>query len=120
MPPPVPPRVNDGRRMTGKADLAANSRPSRILLTSADLRHIEADLRHRVFEEQPVFGLLDGLELGADQLHVVFFENAGVGKIDGEIQCGLSANRGQQRKLPRAVAISISLSMRMISSTYCG
>ena len=37
MPPPVPPSVNDGRTITGKPILPANSKPSLRLLTSADL-----------------------------------------------------------------------------------
>ena len=53
---------------------------------------------HRVFEEQAVFGLLDGAELRADELHVVLFEHASVGQLDREIQRGLSAHSRQQRK----------------------
>ena len=98
MPPPVPPRVNDGRRMTGKPILLLKSMPSFRLLTSERFRDVETDGGHRVFEEQAVFGLLDGAELRADELHVVLFEHAAVGQLDREIQRGLSAHSGQQRK----------------------
>ena len=87
----------------------------------ARTRHVQPDLLHRVFEEQPVFGLLDGVELRADQLHVVLFENAGIGQIDGEIQSSLAADRRQQRELPLrlpSMPVIIAASRRMISSTY--
>ncbi len=40
---------------------------------------VEADALHGVFEEETVFGFLYGADLRADQLHVVFFEDAAVG-----------------------------------------
>ncbi len=52
---------------------------------------------HRVFEEQPVFGLLDGVDFRADQFDAVAIENAGFGQFDGKIQGGLSAYGGEQR-----------------------
>ena len=58
-------------------------------------RDVEADLLHGVFEEEAVFGFLDGFDVGADQLDVVFVENAAVGKFDGEIERGLSADGGK-------------------------
>ena len=64
------------------------------------VRRFEADLAHRVFEQQPVFGLLDGVDLGADQLHAVFIEHAGFGQFDREIQAGLAADGGKQRVGP--------------------
>ena len=66
-----------------------------ILLTSARLGHVEADLLHRVFEEEAVFGFLDGLDIGADEIDVVLVEHAAVGEFDGEVERGLSANGGQ-------------------------
>ncbi len=56
----------------------------------------EADLAHRVFEEQPVFGLLDGVDFGADQFDAVAIEDAGFGQFDRKVQGGLSADRGEQ------------------------
>ena len=64
------------------------------------MRRLQADLAHRVFEEQAVFGLLDGVDLGADQLDAVFFEHAGFGQFDREIQAGLAADGGEQRVGP--------------------
>jgi hypothetical protein len=66
------------------------------------LRRFEADLAHRVFEQQAVFGLLDGVDLGADQLHAVLVEHAGFGQFHREIQAGLSADGGEQRVGPFA------------------
>ena len=53
---------------------------------------------HRIFEQQAVFGLLDGAKLRADELHAVLLEHAAVGQLDREVQRGLSADRRQQRK----------------------
>ena len=59
-------------------------------------RGLEADFAHRVFEEEAVFGLLDGVDFGADQFDSVAIEDAGFGQFDGEVQGGLSAYRGEQ------------------------
>ncbi len=99
MPPPVPPRVKLGRMRTGKAELAGEVEAVAQVVDERGARNFEADADHRVFEEQTVFGLLDGFELGADQLDVVAVENAGVGQIDGEIERGLAADGRQQREL---------------------
>ena len=60
------------------------------------VRRFEADLPHRVFEEQPVFRLLDGVDFGADQFDAVAIEHAGFGQFDGEVEGGLSADGGEQ------------------------
>ena len=60
------------------------------------LRCVEADLAHRVFEEQTVLGLLDGVDLGADQFDAVAIEHACFGEFDGEIEPGLAADGGKQ------------------------
>ncbi len=67
------------------------------------LRNLEADAQHGVLEEQPVLGLLDGLELGADQLDVVLVENPRIGQFDREIERRLSAHGGQKGELAGAV-----------------
>jgi hypothetical protein len=56
------------------------------------VRHIEADLAHRIFEQQTVFGFLDRLDIRSDQLDAVFVENARLGEIHGQIQSGLPAD----------------------------
>ncbi len=98
MPPPVPPMVKLGRRIAGIADAcAANARPPSILVMSLRVRRFQADLAHRVFEEQAIFGLLDGVDFRADQFDAVLIEHAGLGQFDGEIQTGLAADSGEQR-----------------------
>src|SRR5581483_7599451 len=62
------------------------------------LGDVEADLLHRVFEEETVFGLLDGFNIRANQLEVVLFEHAVIGQLDGKVERGLAANRGQDGK----------------------
>ena len=84
-----------GTNDDGEADLARELEPVFRVVDQRRLGDVEADLLHRVFEEEAVFGLLDGRDIRADQLHVVLFEDAAVGKFDGKIQCGLSADGGQ-------------------------
>ena len=55
-------------------------------LRDTTLRRREADLFHRVLEEQAVFGHLDRIDLRANQLDVVFLEDAALGERDGEVQ----------------------------------
>ena len=40
------------------------------------LRHLDADLPHRVAEQQAIFGHLDRVDLRANQLDVVLLEDA--------------------------------------------
>src|SRR5208283_3098746 len=84
-----------------ETELARKIKPVAQVVDESGARHLETDADHRVFEEQTVFGLLDGFKLGANQLDVIPLQNAGVGKIDGEIQCCLSADCWQKSELPR-------------------
>ncbi len=52
---------------------------------------------HRVFELQAIFGQIDRGDLRADQLHVVFIENARAHQIQRQIQRGLPAHGRQDR-----------------------
>ncbi len=61
------------------------------------LRHFQADLAHRILEQQTVFGFLDRFDLGADQLDAVLVQHARFGQIDRQIQSGLAAHCGKQR-----------------------
>ena len=76
---------------------AANSSASDSLFTSLRVRRLQADLAHGVFEQQAVFGLLDGVDLGADQLHAIVIEHARLGQFHRKIQAGLPADGGEQR-----------------------
>ena len=97
MPPPTPPSVNDGRMTSGKPSVRASSIASASDAREAALRHVEADLAHRVLEQLPILGHLDRLDRRADQLDVVLLEHAGVGEIDGEVERRLAADGRQQR-----------------------
>ena len=81
---------------------AANSRPPLDRSHQLRLRQIQADLPHRIFEQQPVFGLLDRVQLRADQLHAVLVEHARLGQRHRKIQSGLPADGRQQRVGPLA------------------
>ena len=114
MPPPEPPRVKEGRMMTGKADLGGEVEAVAQIVDQRGARHVEADARHRVLEEEAIFGFLDGLEFGADQLHAVLVEDARVGEFDGEIERGLAADGGQDGEFARRV------DRRAASRSRCG
>ncbi len=60
------------------------------------LRALEADVAHGVLEQEAVFGLLDGVDLGADQLDAVAVEHARLGQFHREVQAGLAAHGGEQ------------------------
>jgi hypothetical protein len=61
----------------------------------AALRHVEADLAHRVLEQETILGDLDRFDRCADQLDVVLVERAGGRKIHGEVERRLAADRRQ-------------------------
>ena len=77
----------------GKANLARKFQPIFGAVHQRRLGHVEPDLLHRVFEEETVFGFLNGRDIRANQAHVIFFQNAAVGKFDCQIQRSLSAHR---------------------------
>ena len=99
---PMPPSVNDGRMMTGKPILPANSSPSFRLLTSADFGTSRPICCIASLKSRRSSAFLMAREVRADQLHVVFFQHAAVGKFDGQIQRGLSADRRQNGKIRAA------------------
>ena len=55
----------------------------------------KADLGHRVFELQPIFGLVDGLGTGADQLNLIPIKHPMSMQVKRAIKSGLTAHRGQ-------------------------
>ena len=59
--------------------------------------HLKADARHRIAEQLAVFRFVDGCELRADQLHIIFLQNAAFRQRLGAVERGLAAHRGQQR-----------------------
>src|SRR5471030_2594964 len=61
------------------------------------LGRTKADLGHRVLEFEAVFGLVDGLRRGADQLHVVLGQHAVVEQVERAVQRGLAAHGRQDR-----------------------
>ena len=83
----------------GEAELAGEVEAVAEVVDERGAGDVEADADHRVFEEEAVFGLLDGFELGADELDVVAVEDAGVGELDGEVEGGLAADGGQEGEL---------------------
>ena len=95
MPPPTPPSVNDGPDDRREADLLHRLEGRGQRLDDPALRHVEADLDHRVVELLAVLGDVDGGDRRADQLHPVPVEDAGVVEGDGEIERRLPADRRQ-------------------------
>ena len=46
---------------------------------------------HRFFEEFSVLSLHDARDLGPNELHIVFFEDARLIKFDGKVKANLAA-----------------------------
>ena len=65
------------------------------IVNERGLGNVEADLLHRVFEEEAIFSLLDRRDVCADEKRVVFVEHAAVGEFDRKVERGLSADGGQ-------------------------
>ena len=97
--------------------MSANSQPAFDVVDQLRLRRVEADLAHRIFEQQAVFGLLDGVDLGADQLDAVLVEHAGFGQFDREIQAGLPADGREQRVGPLLADDLFERTRRLSGST---
>ena len=57
------------------------------------LRHIQANLAHRIFKQQPVFSFLNGANVGANQLHAALFQHARFSQFHRKIQRRLPAHR---------------------------
>ena len=68
MPPPEPPIVKLGRMIAGSFVRSRISRASATVVAMPEARHLEPDLLHRRAEELSVLGLVDRLEVRADQL----------------------------------------------------
>ena len=99
------------------ADAIGERQPVFDVVHQLRLRRLEADLAHRILEQQAVFGLLDGFDLGADQLDAVLVEHAGFGQIDREIETGLAADGGEQRIRDARVRITSSANATLSGST---
>ena len=63
----------------------------------ARARDLQADLGHGLVKELAVLAALDGGKVTADHLDTVLVERAVLCQLDGGIQTGLAAQRGQQR-----------------------
>ena len=61
-----------------------------------------ADGEHHVLEVLAVLGAADGVDLRAQQLHVVLLEDALFIELHREVQAGLAAQRGEQAVRPLA------------------
>ena len=66
------------------------------------LRHGQADLLHGAAEVLPPLGHLDGGQIGADHLHAEPLEQAGLRRLDRQVERGLAAQGGEHgvRPLP--------------------
>ena len=71
MPPPVPPSVKEGRTTTGKPNGCAISRASSRPRAMPGPQDVDADLLHRLLEEEAVLPELDGVGRGAEHLDAV-------------------------------------------------
>jgi hypothetical protein len=92
----MPPIVNDQRETERARQVDGFLQRAR----QAALRHVEADLAHRVLEQLAILGHFDCRDRRADQLDAVLLERAILCEIDCEIQRGLAADGRQQRVRP--------------------
>ena len=60
-------------------------------------RHLDVERLHELLERLAVLAAFDRVDLDADDLHVVFLEDALLGQVGGQVQAGLAAQVGQQR-----------------------
>ena len=63
----------------------------------ARARDLQADLGHSLVKELAVLATLDGGQVATDHLDAVLVERAVLCQLDGSVQTGLAAQRGQQR-----------------------
>ena len=87
-----------------KAELRCKLQAVAQIIYERGFRYIEADAQHGIFEEQPVLGLLDGFELGADQFDVIAVQNPRVGQIDSQVERRLPTDCRQQCKFAGSLA----------------
>ena len=60
-------------------------------------RHLKPNLPAGILEPQAVLGHLNGAKRGTDHFHLIFFEDAALGKLYGQIERRLSADGREQR-----------------------
>ena len=70
------------------------------MYANPDARDHEPDLLHRGLELVAVLRGADRLHARADELDTELLEHAGLVQLDGEVQRGLPAERGQERVRP--------------------
>ena len=63
----------------------------------ARARDLQANLGHGLVKELSVLAALDGGQVAADHLDAVLVERTVLCQLDGDVQTGLAAQRGQQR-----------------------
>ena len=83
-----------------KSNFSRELEPIAQIVDESGFRNVEADARHRIFEQQPVFRHLDRAQLRADQFHSVLVQNTGIGKRHRKIERSLSTDSRQQSELP--------------------
>ena len=99
MPPPVPPSVKRGRRITREADLL-DGIAARLLDASATMPergHASPMRAIACLEQLAVLGLLDRVDGRAEQLDAVLLEHAAPSQRHREVERGLAAERRQDR-----------------------
>ena len=95
MPPPVPPRVNDGRMIAGRPMSSSASSACAERLDLVRARRRQPDLGHGVAEQLAVFRLVDRFRGRADHLDVELVEHAHLLERQRGVERGLSAHGRQ-------------------------
>ena len=93
IPPPRPPSVKAGRTTAGTGQPLSCAR---LVTTTLKGTGSPAAL-HRRPEEGAVLRSANGVQIGSDQLDAVLGEHAAFSELDREVECGLAAERGEER-----------------------
>src|SRR5437868_8968238 len=87
-----------GRHDHWKANLPREFQAVFQIVDQRRFGHIEADLLHSVFEEEPVLSFLDSPNVRANQPNVKLLKHAAIRKLHRHVQRSLTAHRGKQRE----------------------
>ena len=103
MPVPAPPRMYDGRTISGIADAVADLERLVEGVGEAGLGHGQADLGHGRLEPLAVLGGGDGVGVGADHLDAEALKGTPLVQGHGQVEGGLAAEGRQHGVGPLAL-----------------
>ena len=116
MPPPVAAQREGGPDHRREADLGLGRERFLHAVRDPRLRAGEPDLAHGVAEELAVFGHVDRLARGGDQLDAVLLEHALADQIERAVERGLAAHGRQQAREGFSFSMMLATVRQLIGS----